>query len=162
VGQFTAKGHRCLALLTPRVAAAGDLMSEAGFQTGGAAAGAGVETLIVRHDGTVSGVCTSLDRLLARGQPPTAFLVAQARHALTALGYLIQRGLRFPESAALIARDHDSLLEDVVPSMARYRVDPNAFAQKLSRVVIELTSGGNPPPREHLLMPRFIPGRTLG
>jgi len=29
-------------------------------------------------------------------------------------------------------------------------------------VVLEFTTGGNPPPTEHLLMPRFIPGRTLG
>jgi DNA-binding LacI/PurR family transcriptional regulator len=162
VGRFTAKGHRCVALLTPRIAPAGDLKSEAGFQTGGTVAGAGVETIVARHDGTVAGVCTSLDRLLARKQRPTAFLVAQARHSLSALGYLIQRGLRFPETAALISRDHDSFLEDVVPSVARYRVDPVAFAQRLSRVVLELTSGGNPPPRQHLLMPRFIPGRTLG
>jgi len=162
VGQFVARGHRRVALLAPRIAAAGDLKSEAGFVAGGTAAGAGVETIVARHDGTVEGVCTSLDRLLARQQRPTAFLIAQARHALTALGYLIQRGLRFPETAALISRDHDSFLDDVVPSVARYRVDPVAFAQKLSRVVLELTSGGNPPPRQHLLMPRFIPGRTLG
>jgi DNA-binding LacI/PurR family transcriptional regulator len=162
VGLFVARGHRCVALLTPRVAAAGDLKSEAGFTVGGTTIGAGVETIVARHDGTVDGVCTSLDRLLARDRRPTALLVAQARHALTALGHLIQRGLRFPETAALISRDHDSFLDDVVPSVARYRVDPEAFAQKLSRVVLELTSGGNLSPRQHLLLPRFIPGRTLG
>ena len=162
VGRFVAKDHRCLALLVPRAAAAGDLKSEAGFQAGGAAAGTGVETVVAGHDGTLSGLCTSLDRLLARGRPPTAFLVAQARHALTALGYLLQRGLRFPEQAALIARDHDMFLEAVVPSIASYRVDPVAFAHKLSHVALDLTSGGNPAPRQHLLMPKLIPGRTLG
>lgn len=161
IGRFVARGHRCVALLAPRIAAAGDLKSEAGFVAGGIAAGSDVETIVARHDGTVEGICTSLDRLLARERRPTAFLVAQARHALTALGYLIQRGLRFPENAALISRDHDSFLDDVVPSVARYRVDPEAFAQKLSRLVLDLTSGGNPPPRQQLLMPRFIPGRTL-
>jgi len=162
VGQFIAKDHHVMALLTPQNAAAGDLKSEAGFLMGGTTAGAGVETVIARHDGTVEGICVSLDRLLARQRPPTAFLVAQARHALTALGYLIQRGLRFPGNAALISRDHDLFLEDVVPSMARYRVVPENFAKKLSRVVLEITSGGNPRPHEHLLMPHLIPGRTLG
>jgi LacI family transcriptional regulator len=162
VGRFVAKGHRRLALLTPPMAAAGDLKSEAGFQAGGEKAGASVETIITRHDGTVAGLCSSLDRLLARERPPTAFLVAQARHSLTALGYLIQRGLRFPDTAALIAREHDSFLEFVVPSVARYRVAPETFAQKLSRAVLDITSGGNPPPVEHLLMPQFIPGQTLG
>jgi DNA-binding LacI/PurR family transcriptional regulator len=161
IGRFAARGHRCVALLTPRIAAAGDLKSEVGFADGATAAGVRVETIVARHDGTVGGICTSLDCLLARERRPTAFLVAQARHALTVLGHLIQRGLRFPENAALISRDHDSFLDDVVPSVARYRVDPEAFAQKLSRVVLELTSGGNPPPRQYLLMPRFIAGRTL-
>jgi DNA-binding LacI/PurR family transcriptional regulator len=161
IGRFTARGHRCLALLSPQLAAAGDLKGEAGFQAG-AAGEPGVEITIARHDGTVAGICTSLDRLLARSRPPTAFLIAQARHALTALGYLIQRGRRFPADTALISRDHDSFLEDVVPTMARYRVDPVTFGQKLSRVVLDLTSGGNPPPRQHLLMPQFIPGQTLG
>ncbi len=163
VGQFAAKGHRCVALLTPRVAAAGDLKGEEGFHLGGARAGVGMETLVVHHDGTVEGICGTLARLLAREKRrPTAFLVAQARHALTALGYLVQRGFHFPKTAALISRDHDSFLADVVPSVARYLVDPEAFAQKLSRVVMELTSGGNPPVRQRLLMPRFIPGRTFG
>lgn len=161
IGLFVARGHRCVALLTSRIAAAGDLKSETGFFAGGIAAGPGVETIVARHDGTVEGICTSLDRLLARKRRPTAFLVAQARHALTALGYLMQRGLRFPEDAALISRDHDSFLDDVVPSVARYLVAPEAFAHKLLRVVLDLTSGGNPPPRHQLLMPRFIPGRTL-
>lgn len=161
-GLFAAKGHRCMALLTPLDFAAGDIKSEDGFQAGGTKAGAGVETIIARHDSTIAGICTTLDRLLARPRPPTAFLVAQARHTLTVLGYLIQRGLRFPQNAALISRDDDSFLEDVVPSLARYRIAPEVFAQKLSRVVRDLTRGGNPRAQEYLLMPQLIPGKTLG
>jgi DNA-binding LacI/PurR family transcriptional regulator len=162
VGQFLARGHRCLAFIAPKAAAAGDLKSEAGFQYGATLAKSSVETSIMRHDGTVEGICGGLDRLLARSSPPTAFLVAQARHALTVHGHLIQRGLRFPEQVVMISRDHDSFLDDVVPSMARYGVAPEVFARKLTRVVLELTSGGNPRPREHLLMPQLIRGKTLG
>jgi DNA-binding LacI/PurR family transcriptional regulator len=162
VGRFLAKGHRCLALVHPQRVFAGGLRTEAGFVQAGARAGPGVETVVARHDGTVPGVCGSLDRLLARPNPPTAFLVCRPGDALTALGHLIQRGFRFPENAALISRDHDRFLELVVPSMARYRMDLVSYANKLSRVVLDLTSGGNPPHREHLLMPQFIPGQTLG
>jgi len=162
VGRFLAKGHRRLALLNPRKAAAGDLKSEAGFKEAGALAGPDVETMVAQHDGTLEGICASLDRLLARPRPPTGFLVSRANYALTALGHLIQRGLRFPENAAFISRSHDPVLEYVVPAMARYQIDAAVFAHKLTRVVLELTTGGNPPPKEHLLMPRFIPGKTLG
>lgn len=162
VGRLVAKGHRHLVLLNPKKSAAGDLKSEAGFIEAGAAARSEIETTVAQHDGTVEGICTSLDRLLARPQPPTGFLVSRSNYALTALGHLIQRGVRFPEKAAFISRSHDPFLEYVVPSMARYAIDASVFAHKLTRVVLEFTAGGNPPPTEHLLMPRFISGRTLG
>ncbi len=162
VGKFLAKGHRCLALLNPKSVAAGDLESELGFREAGAGAGRDVEVIVFHHDGTVSGICASLERLLRRPQRPTAFLVSRPTHALTALGHLIQRGLRLPADTVLIARDHDSFLEHVVPSVARYQADPVLFAHKLSRVVLELTSGGNARPCDHRLIPRFIPGQTLG
>ncbi len=162
VGRFLAKGHRCLALLNPRSVAAGDLESEAGFRHAGSTAGAGIETVVAQHDGTVAGVSTSLDRLLARAKPPTAFLVSRPTHALTALGHLIQRGLRFPKDAVLIARDHDSFLEHAVPSIARYQTDPIVFGHTLSRVVLEITSGGNARPQDYRLLPRLLPGQTLG
>jgi DNA-binding LacI/PurR family transcriptional regulator len=161
VGRFLAKGHRCLALINPKSVAAGDIESELGFRTAGIPPGQTVETLIAEHDGTVSGICATLDRLLARAQPPTAFLVSRPTHALTTLGHLIQRGLRFPKDAVLIARDHDSFLEHVVPSIARYQTDPILFAQRLSRVVLEITSGGAARAEDHRLVPRLLPGQTL-
>jgi DNA-binding LacI/PurR family transcriptional regulator len=161
VGRFVAKGHRCLALLNPKSIAAGDLESEGGFREAGHAAGPEVETIVAQHDGTVANICARLDQLLARPRRPTAFLVSRPTHALTALGHLVQRGIRFPREAALIARDHDSFLEHVVPSMARYQADPNLFAHKLSRVVREMASGGNARPRDYRIIPRLIAGATL-
>jgi DNA-binding LacI/PurR family transcriptional regulator len=162
VGRFLAKGHRCLALLNPKSSAAGDIESEAGFRQAGAVAGSGVETLIAQHDGTVAGICACLDRLLARTRPPTAFLVSRPTHALTALGHLIQRGLRFPKEAAFIARDHDSFLEHAVPTPARYQVDAVLFAHKMSRIVLEMASGGDARSRDYRVTPRLISGETLG
>jgi DNA-binding LacI/PurR family transcriptional regulator len=162
VGRFLAKGHRCLVLLNPRSVAGGDLESELGFGEAGAAASSEIETIISHHDGTVPGICARLDRLLERKRPPTAFLVSRPSHALTALGHLVQRGVRFPKEAAFIARDHDSFLEHAVPSVARYQADPILFAHKLSRVVLEMASGGDARSRDCRIIPRLIPGETLG
>jgi DNA-binding LacI/PurR family transcriptional regulator len=161
VGRFLANGHRCLALLNPRSVAGGDLESEHGFAQAGEAAGAGVEAIITHHDGTVGGICHRLDRLLERKRPPTALLVSRPTHALTALGHLVQRGIRFPKEAAFIARDHDSFLEHAVPAVARYQVDPVVFAHKISRVVLEMASGGNAVARDYRIIPKLIPGQTL-
>jgi DNA-binding LacI/PurR family transcriptional regulator len=162
VARFFAKGHRCMVLLNPRSTAGGDLESELGFREAGATASHRVETIVVQHDGTVAGICTRLDRLLERKQRPTAFLVSRPAHALTALGHLVQRGVHFPKEAALIARDHDSFLEHVVPSIARYQADPILFAHKLSRAVLELASGGDARPRDYRIIPKLIAGDTLG
>ena len=161
VGRFVAKGHRCLALLNPRSVAAGDVESELGFREAGTAAGPEVEVIVAQHDGTVAGICTRLDGLLERKHRPTAFLVSRPTHALTALGHLVRRGVHFPKEAVLIARDHDSFLEYVVPSVARYQVDPLLFAHKLSRVVLEMASGGDARPRDCRIIPRLISGDTL-
>jgi LacI family transcriptional regulator len=161
VGRFLAKGHHCLALLNPRSVAAGDVESELAFREAGAAAGPEVEAIVAQHDGTVAGFCARLDRLLERKQRPSAFLVSRPTHALTALSHLVQRGVHFPKEAVLIARDHDSFLEFVVPSVARYQIDPLLFAHKLSRVVLEMASGGDAHPRDCRIIPRLISGDTL-
>lgn len=162
VGRFLARGHCCLALLTRRTVAGGDLQSELGFREASREAGGGVEAFVAEHDGTVAGICALLDRLLRRERPPTAFLVSHPTHALTVLGHLVKRGVRFPDQAALIARDQDSFLEHVVPSMARYQVNPELFAHKLSHAVMETVSGGDIRPRDYRIIAKLIPGETLG
>lgn len=161
VGCFLARGHQFFALLNPRSIAGGDLESEHGFLEAGKTSGNGVEAIVARHDGTVTGICASLDRLLQRKRRPTAFLVSRPTHALTALGHLVRRGVKFPKEAALIARDHDSFLEYAVPSIARYQADPLLFAHKLSRIVFEMASGGDARPRDCRIIPQLISGDTL-
>lgn len=162
VGRFVAKGHRCLALLNPRSVAGGDLESEHGFREAGTAEKGEVETIVAQHNGTLEDICGRLNRLLDRKQRPTAFLVSRPNHALTALGHLVRRGVNFPKDAAFIARDHDTFLEHVVPTVARYQVDPVLFAHKISHVVLEMASGGDARPRDYRIIPRLISGETLG
>ncbi len=162
VSRFIAKGHRCIALLNPQSVAGGDLESELGFREAGLTASQGISTIVAHHDGTVPGICAALDRLLRAQKPATAFLVSRPTHALTALGHLVRRGAQFPDQTALIARDHDSFLEHVVPSVARYQANPVLFARKLSRAVLETASGGDSRPHEYRIMPNLIPGETLG
>jgi DNA-binding LacI/PurR family transcriptional regulator len=160
VGRFLAKGHRRLVLLNPQTVAAGDLESELGFLA--AAAQTGSTASVAHHDGTRAGVCATLDALCAQAHPPTAFLVSRPGHALTAVGHLVQRGVRFPQEAGLIARDHEGFLDHAVPSIARYQIDPTLFAHRLSRAVLEIASGGVVRTQTQRLMPRLLPGQTLG
>lgn len=158
-GLFHARGHRCQALLNASNSAAGDRESEQGFlervnKT------PGLEGLSVYHDGTARGVCQKLDQLLHRPQPPTAFLVSRPMHALTAAGHLIRRGVRLPQDAVLVARDHEYFLDHAVPSIACYRADPVLFARKISRVVLSQLGGRSSQTLDYRLMPEFLRGET--
>lgn len=103
-----------------------------------------------------------LDLLLKRPQPPTALLVSRPPFVLTAMSHLLRRKLDLPRVIALISRDHDSLLESLVPTVARYAYRPTAFARKISRLVLQMARGAALPRDNTLVMPSFVAGQTLG
>jgi len=75
---------------------------------------------------------------------------------------LSRRSVKVPQDMALISRDDDPVLQHVVPTVARYATDPALFARKLCRIVLEVSRSGVIRPRDHRLIPRFLPGETLG
>jgi LacI family transcriptional regulator len=162
-GLLLARGHRRLVLISPKNGLAGDLASEEGFREGAEASRiAGVEALVGHHDGSRESLCNRLQELLGRSSPPTGFLVSGSKSALTALCFLMDKGRKLPQEAALISRNHDSFLEEVVPTMAHYSCDPTLFARKISRTVLRLVQGDVAQPMAVRVMPRFVPGETLG
>jgi DNA-binding LacI/PurR family transcriptional regulator len=162
VGLFLARGHRRLALLNPASGLSGDVESEQGFKEAASHSGrAEVQAQVVRHDGTADGICHKVDALLRRPQPPSAFLVSRTEHVLTVASHLLRRG-RLSRDAALISRDDALFLENMVPSIARYAFDPRIFARKISKAVLGMVHGDQARPVDHQIMPRFVPGETLG
>jgi len=163
VGLFLARGHRHAVLLNPESGAAGDLESEEGFREGAAQhQQEEVEASVARHDGTVGDICRVAAGLLKRRVPPTALLVSRAANVLAVMGYLMRCGLRLPEDVALISRDHEPFLEQMVPTVARYLVSPEAMAARICSAVLEMVQTGLVSPAEFQIMPQFIEGETLG
>lgn len=161
--QLLARGHRRLALLIQTPELAGDLESEAGFESAVAAAGvADVSAVKVRHDGTLADVRRCLDRLLRLRHSPTGFFVLRSTSALAVASELIRRGIRLPEDSALISRDSDPFLGYFSPELARYSADPDLFARRLAAIVIKLAKDGTLPRRDTRLIPDFVKGETLG
>jgi LacI family transcriptional regulator len=156
------RGHRRLVLLNPESGAAGDLESEEGFREGVAQhKQEDVEASVVRHRGTVGDVCSALTALFERRAPPTAILVSRAVNVLTVMGYLMRRGLRLPEDVAVISRDHEPFLEAVVPSVARYVINVENMAHRISAAVLEMVRTGLVSAANYQIMPEFTPGDTL-
>jgi DNA-binding LacI/PurR family transcriptional regulator len=162
-GLFRAKGHTHMVLLNPETGTGGELESEQGFLEAANGRDIGTQAgTILRHDGTVKGICTRLDSLLRKPNPPTAILVSRPMHALTTLGHLMRKGIKVPGDVALISRDDDFFLDHAIPSVARYSSNPRAFAQKVSKLATDLAREGRLAPTDNRLMPRFVKGDTLG
>ncbi len=163
VGLFLAHKHKHLAFLNPDSGAAGDLKSEHGFlEAAKTKLGGEVQAIVIRHDGTVPGICNKLDLVLKRPHPPTALLVSRPPYVLTAMSHLLRRKVELPREIALISRDDDSLLESMVPTVARYASSPTAFARKVSRLVLQMVRGAALSQDNILVMPTFVAGETLG
>ena len=155
-GRLLAKGCGRLGLVIPQEMMAGDRDSEAGFRSG-----AGAHPVVVaRHDGTPDGLCRSLDAML-RESPPQGFLVCHSTHAVTALSHLLRRGYKVPQQMLLIARDDDPFLEHVTPAPARYAMSPVTYARHVARLIGRLLDGEHPV-KADLLLPKFLPGGTMG
>ncbi len=151
-------GHRHLAVLAPAISFAGDDESLAGFREG-----AGDARLQIIHcNDSKASVTKALRSILSSSPRPTALFVFQAGHAATALTYLSQQGVKVPVQMSLLSRDHEPFLAHLVPEPARYERQPEVFAKKLAHLVTALGDGVLPKKAQHLLMPTFVRGETLG
>jgi DNA-binding LacI/PurR family transcriptional regulator len=156
-GRFLANGHRHLAIVRPETKLAGDLQSVAGFQSG-----LSEEAAIALHNGSVSGVCASLQRLFASKPRPTGLFVFHATHLLTVLGWLQLRGIRVGKDVSVICRDDEPFLESVIPTPARYTLNAEVFARKISQLVAGVVARGAVRPSMYRMLPAFVAGETLG
>lgn len=162
VGLLRHRGHKNLALLIHKQRFGGDLESELGFEEGLVATQSrSVTGIILRHDGTNEDICKQLDAMLGLRQRPTGILIARSRFALAALTHLLRRGIKIPGDMGLLCRDDDSFLDHVVPRMARYVVNPGAFAKQIFRMVMGLVQDGQLPHDNIKVMPTFLTRESL-
>ncbi len=157
---FLAKGHRHLAFLRSAHGLAGDLETEHGFVEACGRHGARGEAIDLGE--TAERVAQTVGQRLARAPRPTALLVSQPAHLLTVLGTLAQAGVAVPGDVSLISRDSESFLPFVVPTVARYEIAPANLARNLSRQVLLMLGPRGRADRAVRLMPKFVPGATLG
>lgn len=162
VATFLRNGHRGIAFLTPANKVAGDEASEDAFSQAVHQSGhSDARGTIIHHNGTRVDICRKLARISVLERPPTALLVSRPLHLLTAHTFLLKQGVRIPGQLSLICRDNDAYLGQLVPDVARYLFRRRHFADRLSRLAIQLATTGNISPRQYHVVPQFHAGETI-
>lgn len=161
--RFIALGHRHIVILSGKERAAHDVVLEEGFQNAFGAPGASAhEPSVVLHGDSVADVRSVMTRIFESKNPPTGLMVPSAAPALAALGYLTASGIRVPEDVSLVCGMDDPFLSYCIPSITRYRVNIQAYARRLSRMVMQALSSEEIKADLVQIEPEFIRGETLG
>lgn len=161
VGLLLARGYKDVFLLIEDSGLAGDIETEEGFlSTVNQFSQYQAKARVLHHNGTSEGLCNQLSKILPSDRP-TGLLVANARSALTVLCWLLQKGIQLPSKVGLISRDDDTFLEHTLPIMARYKVTPEAYAQKLAHIVVRQLRGELISASDCKILPHLIKGSTL-
>lgn len=153
------KGHRRIALVRTSEPTGGDNESEAGLRE--ALSNGGDAVLRTIHHHGREHLVQVLDQTLGSSEPPTAFFVLRAAHALTVVMHLQRRGIAVPARAAVVSRDSEGFLEHTSPLITRYGINPDIFARNIVRQVSAISETGVLRPRAIRLMPQLIAGETL-
>lgn len=159
-GLLWRKGHRNIALVLFKGVYGGDIASEEGLRDA-------LKDLpkahiqVLRHDTSTTHLCSLLDDCLRSSNPPTAYLVGGATHALTVAMHLMRRGKRIPKDVTIISRDNDPILEAASPTIARYAIKPAQFVGRIALAVRQLAETSAIPAHAIRLMPAFVPGESV-
>ncbi len=163
VGLLRARGHQHVGLLRWPQKTGGMRASEEGFFEGAALPGhTPCQAQLITHEATPESICLSLDRMLASRHPPTGIVVCEPGFAVCAASYLFSRKLSLPQDFSLISRDDNEMVACFRPEITRYGYRRPVFAHRLSRLTVQLALQGSLPAKNYLLLPKLIPGRTVG
>jgi DNA-binding LacI/PurR family transcriptional regulator len=163
VGVLLSKGHLRLALVLPAMDLPGADAFEQGFRGGFGAPGSrpDAQGRVARHNGSVAGLSGTLRSLLRSPQPPTGLIVVRPKLVLTAMTYLLSTGRRVPQDVSLLSTGYEPYMDNLFPSVAHYRIHWPAFARRLFRMVLRLSTAGTLPVQPTLVMADFHDGDTL-
>lgn len=161
-GMLLSAGHLRVALLNERSGRAGDMESEAGFVAGVRESRRQTAApVVIYHEHTPASLTRAITRLLEMPDPPTAALVSNSASYLTVVSVLAQRGLRVPADVSVVSRDDEPFLSFLVPTPSRYATNPNVFAKKILKPLMQILHGECVSPRSTRIIPDYTKGGSL-
>ncbi|MDA0350391.1 MAG: GntR family transcriptional regulator [Verrucomicrobia bacterium] len=163
VGQFTANGHKSLALVTSRQSTPGNQIIETGFmQSIAQKSPQGIRGQIVyAEDQEPEKLKRSLLVCMKQKHPPSGFLFINPLHMLTAYNAFQGSGYVIPDDVSLVSAFADQSFDYLTPKPAFYRMDPVSYADKLFNLIHKLREGIATSTDSFELIPDLIKGKSL-
>lgn len=164
IGQLTSRGHRSLALVTSNNPTTGNQLIEDGFTEGlNRKARQGIRgQVIYTEEKEPEKLKRSLLRSLGQKQPPTGFLFVHPLYLLTAYNAFQGAGYSIPEDVSLMSAFADQAFDYLTPKPAYYRMDPEAYAEKLFNLICKLREGIATSSDSFNLIPDLVEGKSIG
>lgn len=152
VAKLTAQGHRRLAFFLEPTPAAGQRLSEETFRE---ASQRVASAHVIHHGPSRPEFLRAFSTCLSQPDAPTGLVVDRYTHALTALTWLLGRGVRWPGPIALISREDGASLGFSVPAITSYSFDPLLYARKAARLLLNVATGAPRLGRQHRVLPQL-------
>lgn len=157
-GRLWRQGHRRVGILIPPHHLRGVEAAIKGASTLGEPDFSVIE---MPENGTAEGVSRALSRALHLKNPPTAIIAPRPRQIATTLTWLGTQGIRVPTDFGVISLGHDPFLEDLVPEVSGYRVDPEAVSKLVIRRIKLLISGIPGRGNNSWITPEVVKGASI-
>jgi DNA-binding LacI/PurR family transcriptional regulator len=116
----------------------------------------------IPENGTAEGVCRALARALQMKDPPTAIIAPRSRQVATALTWLGTQGIRVPADFGIISLAYEPFMDNLVPELSGYRVDPEIVSKLVIRRVKMLISGNPGRGSNSWITPEVVKGTSIG
>ena len=164
VGQFTARGHRKFLLVNTKKPTTGNLAIEKSFVSSARSKfdGESCAQVIYAEEDRPNKLKRDLLRSLKQDDPPTAFLFINPQHMLTAYNAFQASGYSIPEDVSLISAFADKSFDYLCPSPAHYRMDPQAYSNKLFNLINKLREGVAQSSDSFSIIPDLVAGQSIG
>ena len=158
-GRLWRAGHRRAGILIPH----GHLRGVAAAVRGAAdLREPDFELIEMQENGTNAGACKVMARMLKTENPPTAIIATRPRQVATALTWLGMHRIRVPADFGIISLAYEPFMDDVMPEISGYRVEPETASRMLIRRVKALISGLHGRARSSWISPKVIKGDSIG
>ena len=159
--QALRQGHRHVAWIAYDPSSASSLQTVAGLEAATGVKGQVLRVSIINDDLTLEGLRREVKRFLAMKDPPTLFMAMGAAQALPLLGILHALGLHVPGEVSVLVRDHDPILDRLLPGLSRYTFDWVRFGRQTAKLLSSVIGGMAVRTTQKILMPTFMAGESL-